>query len=153
MVNERVILLVEDNSDDEELARRALKKNNIENRVVVAHDGVEALDYLLGSSNIEQGERIMPTLVLLDLNLPKVNGLDVLKQLREHDKTKRLPVVVLTTSNEQRDVLSSYDLGANSYVRKPIGFTDFIDAVKQLGSYWLALNECAPNGDAALQTD
>lgn len=148
MDNERVILLVEDNSDDEELAKRALKKNNIDNRIVVAHDGVEALEYLLGTDDAQHEDRVMPTLVLLDLNLPKVNGLDVLKQLREHERTRRLPVVVLTTSNEQADVLSSYDLGANSYVRKPIGFSDFIEAVRQLGSYWLALNEGPPNEPA-----
>ena len=124
---------------------QALKKNNIDNRIVVAHDGVEALEYLLGTDDAQGEDRVMPTLVLLDLNLPKVNGLDVLKQLREHERTRRLPVVVLTTSNEQIDVLSSYDLGANSYVRKPIGFSDFIEAVRQLGSYWLALNECPPN--------
>lgn len=134
---ERVILLVEDNADDEALTLRALKKNNILNRVVVARDGVEALDYLLTSTNL-------PELVLLDLKLPKLDGLEVLRRVRASMVTKRLPVVVLTSSKEERDLLESYDSGANSFVQKPVDFLDFVEAVKQLGMYWLVVNEPPP---------
>ena len=134
---ERVILLVEDNADDEALTLRALKRNNILNRVVVARDGVEALDYLFTSTDL-------PELVLLDLKLPKLDGLEVLRRLRGSLVTRRLPIVVLTSSREERDLLESYDSGANSFVQKPVDFTEFMDAVKQLGMYWLVLNEPPP---------
>jgi two-component system, response regulator len=135
----RAVLLVEDNEDDEELTIRAFKKNNIKNQVDVARDGVEALDYLLG------GKNPLPQMVLLDLKLPKVDGLEVLRRLREDSRTKRLPVVILTSSSEEKDILRGYDLGANSYVRKPVDFTEFIEAVNQLGLYWLLLNEAPPS--------
>jgi two-component system, response regulator len=139
------ILLVEDNADDEELTLRALKKNNIHNHVVVARDGEEALDYLLGTgAHAGRDLSIMPQLVLLDLKLPKIDGLQVLQRLRADRRTRLLPVVILTSSKEQQDLIEGYSLGANSYVRKPVDFTQFIDAVKQLGLYWLILNELAP---------
>ena len=141
-MNEKTILLVEDNARDEALTLRALKKSNIVNRVVVARDGVEALDLLFGSENDES--RLVPQLILLDLKLPKVNGLQVLERLRSDDSTKRLPVVVFTSSNEEEDLIKSYNLGANSYVRKPVEFEQFLEATKQLGLYWLILNEPAP---------
>jgi two-component system response regulator len=145
-VNENgVILLVEDNPDDEALTVRALKKNNIKNEVFVAHDGEEALEYLFGTGKHEgQDPRKAPQLVLLDLKLPKIDGLDVLRRLRAHERTKLLPVVILTSSNEEQDRLQGYDLGANSYVRKPVDFNQFIEAVRQLGLYWLILNERPP---------
>ena len=137
----KIILLIEDNPDDEALTLRALKKNNILNEVVVARDGAEALDYLFCRGVYEGRDRDKtPELILLDLKLPKVDGLEVLKQLRENDMTRRLPVVILTSSNEQRDILAGYDLGANSYIRKPVDFTQFTEAVRQLGIYWLVLN-------------
>ena len=140
-----MILLVEDNRDDEALTLRALKKNNIKNEVVVAHDGVEALDFLLGTgSHAGRDLNQMPTVILLDLKLPRVDGLEVLRQLRAHGRTRLLPIVILTSSNEEQDRIHSYDLGANSYVRKPVNFADFIEAVRQLGLYWLILNEPAP---------
>ena len=143
--DERVILLVEDNPDDELLALRALKKNNFGNRIIVARDGVEALDYFFNNDLAnERDGRIMPSLVLLDLNLPRVNGLEVLRQLRSDERTRNLAVVVLTTSDEDKDVVSSYNLGANSFVRKPVEFGEFIEAVKQLGLYWLELNFPSP---------
>jgi two-component system, response regulator len=139
------ILLVEDNADDEELTLRALKKNNIHNQVVVARDGEEALDYLLGTGAYAGRDlTIMPQLVLLDLKLPKIDGLQVLQRLRADRRTRLLPIVILTSSKEQQDLIEGYSLGANSYVRKPVDFTQFIDAVKQLGLYWLILNELAP---------
>lgn len=140
----KIILLVEDNPDDVELTVIAFKKNHIANEIVVARDGAEALDYLFGTG-IHAGRdlNIMPTLILLDLKLPKMDGLEVLKRLRENAQTKRIPVVVLTSSKEQQDIVESYNLGANSYVRKPVDFTDFINAAKQLGLYWLVLNEPA----------
>ena len=136
------ILLVEDNPDDELLTIRALKKNNIANEIVVARDGVEALEYLFATGAYE-GRDILdqPQLILLDLKLPKVDGLEVLKQLRAHTVTRYIPVVILTTSNEQRDIINSYEDGANSYIRKPVDFDQFVDAVRQLGLYWLVLNE------------
>ncbi len=142
MVNDKSILLVEDNLDDEMLTLRALKRNNILNKVVVTRDGAEALELLLGPGEVE-GRKLqtLPQLVLLDLNLPKVNGLEVLKQIREHDRTKLLPVVILTTSNEDRDRIDSYKLGANSYVRKPVDFEQFSDAILKLGVYWLVFNQ------------
>ncbi len=137
----KVILLIEDNPDDEALTLRALKKNNIINEVVVARDGAEALDYLFCRGKYaDRDPQIQPELVLLDLKLPKVDGLEVLKALRSEPSTRRLPVVILTSSNEQRDILAGYDLGANSYIRKPVDFTQFTEAVRQLGMYWLVLN-------------
>jgi two-component system, response regulator len=144
-MNEKVILLVEDNPDEAELTLRALKKNNIKNEVVVARDGVEALDYLFDkAANAGHDEASMPQVVLLDLKLPKVDGLEVLRRVREDARTKRLPVVILTSSNEEKDRMASYDLGANSYIRKPVDFSQFATAVHQLGLYWLVLNEPPP---------
>src|SRR5579862_1235599 len=143
--DEGVILLVEDNPDDEALTLRALKKNNIRNEIVVAHDGEEALDFLLGTGPYSERDLTqMPSVVLLDLKLPKVDGLEVLRQMRAQENTKRIPVVILTSSNEERDRIESYGLGCNSYVRKPVDFNQFIEAVRQLGLYWLVLNEPAP---------
>ncbi len=141
----RVILLVEDNPDDEALTLRALKKNNILNEVVVAHDGAEALDYLFGAgASAGRDMSQQPQVVLLDLKLPKVDGFEVLKRLRADARTKLLPVVVLTSSKEEQDLLHSYGSGANSYVRKPVDFNQFVEAVKNLGLYWLVLNEPPP---------
>jgi two-component system, response regulator len=141
----KVILLVEDNPRDEALTRRALAKSNIINEIVVAHDGVEALDYFAGTGVFAGRDlSVMPQLVLLDLKLPKVDGLEVLRRLRADKRTKGLPVVVFTSSSEEEDVISSYSLGANSYVRKPVEFDQFLEATKQLGLYWLVLNETAP---------
>lgn len=144
-MTEQIILLVEDNPNDEALTLRALKKHNIMNRVVVAHDGAEALDYLFrrgAFAGLDAGE--VPQVILLDLNLPKIGGLEVLQQIRANEKTRLYPVVILTSSNEERDRLSGYKHGANSYVVKPVDFTQFSDAVRQLGLYWLLLNERAP---------
>lgn len=144
-MEEKVILLVEDNPDDEELTLRALRRNRVTNEVVVARDGVEALDYLLGSGAYEgRDTSVLPQLVLLDLKLPKVDGLDVLRRIRSEERTRLLPVVILTSSNEEQDVISGYALGANSYVRKPVDFAEFVEAVRQLGLYWLLLNESPP---------
>jgi CheY-like chemotaxis protein len=142
---DRVILLVEDNSDDAELTLRALKKNNILNDVVVARDGVEALDFLFGTgSYAARADKTQPIVVLLDLKLPKVDGLQVLRRLRSDPKTRLLPVVVLTSSKEERDITDAYSLGANSYIRKPVDFAEFSETVRQLGAYWLVLNETPP---------
>jgi len=142
----RPILLVEDNSDDEALTLRALKKNNIHNEVVVARDGVEALDYLFGTGvHAGRDPDRMPQLILLDLKLPKVDGLQVLQKLRADQRTQLMPVVILTSSKEQQDLVEGYRLGANSYVRKPVDFVQFMEAVRQLGLYWLILNESAPS--------
>jgi CheY-like chemotaxis protein len=140
-----MILLVEDNPDDEALTLRALRNNNIKNEVHVAHDGVEALEFLFGTG-IFAGRDIakIPDVILLDLKLPRMDGLEVLRRVRETDRTRLLPVVVLTTSNEDQDRLRSYDNGANSYVRKPVDFQEFVAAVGQLGLYWLILNEKPP---------
>jgi len=144
-MNDKVILLVEDNPDDEALTLRALKKNNILNEVVVAHDGAEALDYLFGTgTHAGRNPSHLPQVVLLDLKLPKVDGLEVLRRIRADERTKLLPVVVLTSSKEEQDLLKSYSLHANSYVRKPVDFTQFTEAVRQLGLYWLVLNEAPP---------
>jgi CheY-like chemotaxis protein len=144
-MSDNVILLVEDNPDDEALTLRALKKNNILNQVVVARDGAEALDYLFSTGKYAGRDvNLMPQIVLLDLKLPKVDGLEVLRQLRADERTKLLPVVILTSSNEEQDRYRGYDMGANSYVRKPVDFNQFIEAVRQLGLYWLVLNERPP---------
>lgn len=143
--NNKTILLVEDNPDDEVLAIRALKRNHISNEIVVAHDGVEALDYLFGTG-VYAGRDISvkPTVILLDLKLPRIDGIEVLRCLREDERTKLLPVVVLTTSSEEQDMLNSYSLGCNSYIRKPVDFIEFTEAVRQLGMYWLLMNEPPP---------
>jgi len=146
-MNYKVILLVEDNPRDEALTMRALKKSNIINDLIVARDGVEALDYLLGTGTHADNPPVMPQLVLLDLKLPRVDGLEVLRRIRENESTRRLPVVVFTSSSEEEDMIKSYDLGANSYVRKPVESEQFAEATKQLGLYWLLLNEPAPNGE------
>jgi CheY-like chemotaxis protein len=141
-MNGKIILLVEDNPDDEALTLRALKSSNIANEVVVTRDGVEALDYLFGTgAYADRDTRVMPQVVLLDLKLPKMNGLDVLRRLRDDERTKPLPVVVLTSSDEERDIIESYGLGANSYIRKPVAFAQFTEAVRQSGLYWLVLNQ------------
>jgi len=144
-MSDKTILLVEDNADDEKLTLRALKKNNISNEVVVARNGVEALDYLFGTGAYA-GRNLghMPQVVLLDLKLPKLDGLEVLRRLRADERTKLLPVVILTSSNEEADRINGYGLGANSYVRKPVDFVQFIEAARQLGLYWLVLNEPPP---------
>ncbi|MBD2245361.1 response regulator [Nostoc sp. FACHB-888] len=140
-----MILLVEDNPDDEALTLRALKKNNIMNDVVVARDGVEALDYLFGKgAYADRDMSVMPHLILLDLKLPKMDGLEVLRHLRADDRTKILPVVILTSSKEEQDLIKGYSLGANSYVRKPVDFSQFSESVRQLGLYWFVLNESPP---------
>jgi len=145
VMENKAILLVEDNPDDEALTLRALKKNNIRNEVIVAHDGAEALEYLFGTGKFTgRNTDLIPQVVLLDLKLPKVDGLEVLRRLRADQRTKLLPVVILTSSTEEQDRIKGYDLGANSYVRKPVDFSQFIDAVRQLGLYWLILNEAPP---------
>lgn len=138
---DKVILLIEDNDDDVVLTLRALKKNNIRNPVVVARDGVEALDYLFGTGKYEGRETARPQVILLDLKLPKVDGHEVLRKIRGDERTKMLPVVILTSSREQRDLVEGYSLGCNSYIRKPVDFQQFTEAVRQLGLYWIVLNE------------
>lgn len=138
----KTILLVEDNPDDVKLTLRALQKNNILNEVIVAEDGVEALDYLYGRGKFAgRGADLLPQVVLLDLKMPRMDGLEVLQHIRADERTKLLPVVVLTTSSEDKDRIESYKLGANSYIRKPVDFNQFLYAVQQLGLYWLVLNE------------
>jgi two-component system, response regulator len=144
-MDNKIILLVEDNPDDEALTLRALKKNNISNQVIVARDGAEALEYLFGTGQYSgRYANLIPQVVLLDLKLPKVEGLEVLRRMRANESTKLLPVVILTSSNEEQDRINGYDSGANSYVRKPVDFNQFIEAVRQLGLYWLILNEQPP---------
>jgi two-component system, response regulator len=146
---EKSILLVEDNSDDEVLTLRALAKNRIANEVIVARDGAEALGWLLGTPGGPPASGPLPALVLLDLKLPKIDGLEVLKRLRANPRTRRIPVVVLTSSKEECDLVEAYDNGANSYVRKPVDFTSFVEAVGRLGLFWLMLNEPPPDPPAA----
>ena len=147
-MHDRSILLVEDNPDDEALTRRALAKNNIQNEIILARDGAEALDWLFGTGS-HAGRPAAPELVLLDLKLPKVDGLEVLRRIRANPGTRLLPVVILTSSREEKDVVTGYGLGANSYIRKPVDFGQFVEAVRQLGLYWLVLNEPPPRPDAA----
>ncbi len=144
-ITQKVILLVEDNPDDEALTIRALKRNHIGNDVIVAHDGVEALDYLFGTGlYADRDVNFKPAVILLDLKLPRLNGIEVLRRLRKDERTKLLPVVVLTTSGEDQDLLASYSLGCNSYIRKPVDFLQFSEAIRQLGMYWLLMNESPP---------
>lgn len=147
LMDKRTILLVEDNPDDEALTLRAFKKNNISNSIAVARDGAEALDYIFcrGAYSTRTIEE-QPTITLLDLKLPKVEGLEVLRAIRADPRTARMPVVILTSSKEQQDLITSYQLGANSYIRKPVDFDQFLEAVRQLGLYWLVLNEPPPKG-------
>jgi len=141
----KIILLVEDNPDDEMLTRRAFKKSKVLNEMVVARDGAEALDYLFGTGAYAgRDTSVMPEIVLLDLKLPKIDGLEVLRRIRDDERTKFLPVVILTSSDEERDIIQGYSLGANSYIRKPVDFGQFTDAVQQLGLYWLVLNVTRP---------
>ena len=139
-----IILLVEDNPDDEELTIHALKKNNILNKVIVAHDGVEALNYLFAEGDSGADSGLMPEVILLDLKLPRVNGLEVLQRVRANKRTRNLPVVVLTCSKEEQDVINSYKLGANSYILKPVDFVQFSRSIGHLGLYWLILNVAPP---------
>jgi two-component system, response regulator len=145
MANGRIILLVEDNPDDELLTIRSLRRSNITNDIVIARNGEEALHYLFGKgAYAERDLTNMPLVVLLDLKLPKIDGLDVLRQIRADERTRMLPIVVLTSSSEERDIIDSYSLGASSYVRKPVDFDQFAEAVRQLGLYWTLINEPLP---------
>jgi two-component system response regulator len=145
MIRSRIILLVEDNPDDADLTLAAFQDSKTFNEIVVARDGQEALDYLFAAGSFaERDPKLMPEVVLLDLNLPKLGGLEVLRRVRADERTRRLPVVILTSSNEERDIIRSYDLGANSFVQKPVDFAQFMEAARQLGLYWLVLNELAP---------
>jgi two-component system, response regulator len=144
-LEEKIILLVEDNPDDVTLTERALKKSHILNKLIVTKDGAEALDYIFCTGNyIDRDKNIMPEVVLLDLKLPKIDGLEVLKRIRADRRTKLLPVVILTSSKEENDLINGYTLGANSYIRKPVNFNQFVEAIRQLGLYWLVLNEAPP---------
>lgn len=141
----KIILLVEDNPDDVDLTIRALGKRNILNEVVIAHDGVEALDYLFCTGKYAgHDDRVLPTVVLLDLKLPKIDGLEVLRRIRANEKTKLIPVVILTSSKEEQDLITGYSNGANSFVRKPVEFNKFADAIQSMGLYWLVMNEPPP---------
>jgi CheY-like chemotaxis protein len=144
-VGDRFILLVEDNPDDEALTIRAFKKSHLVNDIVVAHDGAEALDYMFGrGSHAGRDVSVMPAVVLLDLRLPKIDGLEVLRRIRADERTKLTPIVILTSSKEEQDLINGYLSGANSYIRKPVDFDKFTDAIRQLGLYWLVLNEVPP---------
>ncbi len=139
---DKVILLVEDNPDDEALTMRALRQNNVTNNVIVTRDGAEALDWLFGEGeHANRDPKLLPQVILLDLKLPKIDGLEVLRRIRADDRTKLLPIVVLTSSKEEEDIIQAYRLGTNSYVRKPVDFVEFTNAVRQLGLFWLLLNE------------
>jgi two-component system, response regulator len=141
----KIILLVEDNASDEKLTTLAFKKCGVSNDFVVVRDGAAALDYLFGTGKFEGRDKsVLPTVVLLDLNLPKISGLEVLKRIREDERTKVLPVVILTASREEEDIVKGYSLGANAYVRKPVEFAAFVEAARTLGLFWLLLNEAAP---------
>ena len=147
-MQQKTLLLVEDNPDDEALTLRALKKHNLANRIDVARDGQEALDYLLGEGNYrDRDTNELPQVILLDLKLPKISGLQVLERMRSEPATRHIPVVVLTSSDDEHDILRSYDLGANSYVRKPVDFEEFLEAARQLGLYWLILNKVSYGSD------
>jgi two-component system response regulator len=149
-MEQRFILLVEDNPDDVDLTLRALKKHNVQNDVVVVRDGAEALDYLFVTGNYASRDNdIMPAVILLDLKLPKIDGLEVLRRIRADERTKLLPVVILTSSKEEQDLVNGYKLGANSYIRKPVDFVQFSEAIRQLGLYWLILNEPPPKAGRA----
>jgi two-component system response regulator len=144
-MGKKIILLVEDNPDDVALTLRAFKKNNIVNELIVVRDGAEALDYLFGTGQYQDRDlSVMPQLILLDLKLPKIDGLEVLRRLRGDERTRLLPVVILTSSKEEQDLVNGYKLGANSYIRKPVDFSGFSEAVRQLNLYWLVLNEAPP---------
>jgi two-component system response regulator len=144
MPKDKIILLVEDNADDELLTIRAFRKCNLLNEIVVARDGAEALDYLFGNGkHAGRDTRVLPEVVLLDLKLPKLDGHEVLTRIRSDERTRLLPVIILTSSTEEQDILRSYEFGANSYIRKPVDFDSFMDAVHQLGLYWLVLNQTA----------
>lgn len=144
-MNNKTILLVEDNPSDIALTKRAFEKGKIANNLVVVEDGQEALDYIFCENKYANRDKSqMPALVLLDLKLPKVDGLEVLKRIRAADKIKRLPIIILTSSREEQDVAASYDLGVNSYIRKPVNFYHFAESIKQLGLYWLVINEPPP---------
>jgi len=144
-MKDKVILLVEDNPDDVELTKMAFEKNNIANRVIVARDGVEALDYMFGTGLYAgRNAKDIPIVILLDLKLPKIDGLEVLKSIRQNEFTRLTPVVILTSSAEEKDVVNGYNMGASSYIRKPVNFEQFTDAIKHLGLYWLVWNEPPP---------
>jgi len=146
-MEEKIILLVEDNPDDVELTLRAFKKNNILNQVIIAKDGAEALDFLFGTGTYAGRElKDLPVVILLDLKLPKIDGMEVLKRIRQDNRTKLIPVVILTSSAEPKDVVNGYSLGANGYVRKPVEFSQFVEAMRHLGLYWLLWNEPPPLG-------
>ena len=141
-MSNKVILLVEDNPDDEKLTVRALKKNNIVNDMAIARDGVEALDYLFSTGpHAGRDTNLLPAMVLLDLNPPRMDGQEVLRRIRAHERNKRLPVIILASSNEEQDLMNGYNHGANSYIRKPVDFNQFSEVIRQLGLYWLVLNE------------
>ena len=144
-MEEKIILLVEDNPDDVTLTERALKKSHILNKLIITKDGADALDFIFGTGTYSDRDMgIMPEVVLLDLKLPKIDGLEVLKRIRSDKRTKLLPVVILTSSKEEKDLINGYTLGANSYIRKPVNFNQLVEAIRQLGLYWLVLNEAPP---------
>jgi len=144
MMSTRPILLAEDSADDQLLIQRSLKKSNITNPILIANDGVEALDCLFGTGDYAGNGPVRPAVVLLDMKMPRLGGLDVLERIRKQPETRHIPVVILTSSDEEQDMLRSYDLGANSYVRKPVDFKEFAEAVGKLGLYWVLLNEAPP---------